>query len=496
MSDTTTDIETAGARAERYMVRAKRSTLIAYGQRGVSAAVNIAQLVVLSRLLTPAEYGIAAIALTITNFLAIVRDLGLSSSIIYQTELDVARRDALFWVNAAVTAICAIVMLSSAPLLSTVFRQPIAPMLVVLAASFMLTSLTSQHAATLRRELAFVPIAISDLSGILVGATVAISLAAFGFGGWSVIWGALAQAAISAAFYLKLGGWVPHWPKQFRSHRNAVIFGFGAGAFQILSYLVYNVPQLTVGYLYDAATVGQFSRALQLVMFPLTFVLLPFMAVQFPLLCRVSDNEDLTRRIYHWTLVITTITFVPMGLISLISADDIVAVLFGPQWAASGHFLRAFSLTIMGFCVLGPFSHYLISQGRVRTLAGWGGIDLAVRGGAAVAGSLISPFASALGFGLASLFFCAPVSVYISGRRGPFNVRQHLAALLDGARVAIPTGLAALAGKFASTELPAGIHPALKLAVIVGPAALVWVVILVFIAPQIIRRPSVVAEAA
>ncbi len=463
------------ARDQRYRERARSGTLIVYLQRFLSAAVNIAQMVVLSRLLTPAEFGVAAIVLVIYNFMTIMRDLGLSSATIQVDSLGAERRAALFWFNAAVTGAGAILIVATAPLLAAAFRAPLVPMLWVLALAFLVVGLASQHAASLRREIAFRPVAVAEIAGLLCGVTLTIGLAIHGAGAWSLVWGTVLQGCVTGALYWISAGWMPGWPRALRSHLHLVWFGAGASAFQLLNYLAYNLPTAAIGYLYDPAAMGQFSRAQSLLMFPLTFLLTPFMAVQFPLLCRFATQPEATIALSRRILTLTCAAFLPIGLIASLGAADIVAFLFGPQWDRAAVMVACLGPAIASFGILGPFSHFMISQGRVRELGLWGMFDFAARGGSAALGALHSPEAAAAAFGFVSFVVCAPLSLVVSGRRGPVTTRLQLSAIAQSLPVVAASGATAVAAALAVDRLQIGIVP-VDLALLVVPTAAVWIV--------------------
>ncbi|WP_421016168.1 oligosaccharide flippase family protein, partial [Klebsiella michiganensis] len=61
--------------------------------------VQLLNIVVLARLIPPAEYGIMAMALVVTNFATLVRDLGTSAAIIQKKNLENKTINSIFWLN-------------------------------------------------------------------------------------------------------------------------------------------------------------------------------------------------------------------------------------------------------------------------------------------------------------------------------------------------------------------------------------------------------------
>lgn len=62
-------------------------------------AIQIINLVYLAKIIPPGEYGIMAMAVVITNFGILLRDLGTSAAIIQRKELTENIKTTIFWLN-------------------------------------------------------------------------------------------------------------------------------------------------------------------------------------------------------------------------------------------------------------------------------------------------------------------------------------------------------------------------------------------------------------
>src|SRR5690606_27543467 len=67
----------------------------------LAAGTQIGTTMVLARLLTPADFGLMAMALTLTVVVTQFRQLGLSQAVVQREDLRWTQVNALFWVNAA-----------------------------------------------------------------------------------------------------------------------------------------------------------------------------------------------------------------------------------------------------------------------------------------------------------------------------------------------------------------------------------------------------------
>ena len=67
--------------------------------RGVSIAVQLGGVMWLSRLLSPADYGVVAMALVVTNFATLIRDLGTAQALIQKEDLNEHTVLTTFWLT-------------------------------------------------------------------------------------------------------------------------------------------------------------------------------------------------------------------------------------------------------------------------------------------------------------------------------------------------------------------------------------------------------------
>ena len=135
--------------------------------------------------------------------LDLVKEFGLSAATIQKPVISQAQVSALFWINAAAGAALGAALLMSAPLLARFYGQPdLEAVTEWLALGFVLSGLTVQHWALLRRQMRFGAIAGLETAADIASFAVAIALAVAGKGYWALV----AQRLVSPALLLA-GSW-------------------------------------------------------------------------------------------------------------------------------------------------------------------------------------------------------------------------------------------------------------------------------------------------
>lgn len=138
---------------------------------GSAEAINLVSFVVLSRILSPADYGVAAIAGVVSALLQLLLTRGLVDAVVAQTDMDEATLSTAFWANMALAAALFVAVQAGAGAIAWCFGQPLAaPMLRWFSLCFFTTAVISIPLAWLRRGLRFETYAIRAAIGAGVGA--------------------------------------------------------------------------------------------------------------------------------------------------------------------------------------------------------------------------------------------------------------------------------------------------------------------------------------
>jgi len=455
---------------------AARGTATTLGAQLVRLVVQLGSVLVLARLLVPADFGLVAMVTAVIGVAELFRDLGLSAAAIQAPSLSKDERSNLFWANTGLGLACALVAAASTPLLVALYGEPrLGPVVPVLSCVFVVSGLNSQYRASLTRELRFGALAAADVSAQVAGAATAIGLAAAGAGLWALVAQQLVVAATSLAVNLWHARWLPGRPRRDVPIRRFLRFGWGYLGSQTLMYATSNVDSVVLGATWGKVELGFYSRAFQILMVPLNQIQAPLTRVALPVLSRVQeDTARLARYVGKAQLVVCYVTTLVLALAAAL-AEPAVAVLFGPGWepvapmlallAVGGVFRSAASVAYWTYLARGETGALFRLQlwtrplmiGLVAAGAPWGG-----RGVAA-------------GFALANAGYWL-VSLRDVARRTGLPVRPFLAkAVLAMLGVALPVAFAAWGASLLATSPVARLALGLAAAglVLAGLAALV-----------------------
>src|SRR5438105_2021958 len=175
-----------------HLLRNLKGHTISSGAVTVSAQggkffLSLVSTMILARLLTPRDFGLVAMVTTITGFLRVFKDAGLSIATVQRERITHAQVSNLFWINLTVSALCTLVMAASAPLVARFYQnERLISVTLLLAITFLISGSTVQHQALLKRQMRFKALALIELGSMTVGVLVGVVMALSGYRYWSL----------------------------------------------------------------------------------------------------------------------------------------------------------------------------------------------------------------------------------------------------------------------------------------------------------------------
>jgi len=456
--------------------RSVRGGVVSMLNQGMKLVLQLVQLTVLARLLTPEDYGIWGMALVVTGFLALFQDLGLSMATVQKREITREQVNALFWVNAGLGAAIGLVACALAPAVAWWNDAPaLVPVILTMGTAFLLNGLAVQHVALLRRQMRFGRIAVLELGALLGGTAVGIACAWAGLAYWSLVWMQIASALLTVTGAWVLCPWVPGRPR-----RAAILsmLGFGAhllGA-NVRGWLGRSVDILLLGWRWGQASVGFYERSTRLMLLPVTQVNAPVTHVAIPALSRVAHEPERYRAAYLRLVDKVLLVTLPGVAVLVATSDWIVAVLMGPQWDEAAEIFAILGLGALVQSLVHTFGWLFISQDRTDEMLRLGAIDTVARIAAVALGLPWGARGVAIGITLRA-FALLPVYLWAAGRRGPVSVR-HLVRPVAAPFAAAASVFAVVFSVRGATEFAS---PAAGLAITVPLAAVAALVVLVLL---------------
>lgn len=318
------------------------TTLRASVQRGVAWKIasqlvfqitRFAVLVILARLLTLRDFGLAGMVLAFSGLASIFTDLGLGAALVQRRQLTEEDRSTAFWTSLAAGVVFSLVGVALSGAIADFYGEPsVQPLFAVFSLTFLLTALRTTQNALLMREMDFRSLELRTMAGYVAGAAAGIAIALAGGGAWAIVVQQLMVAAVGTALLWTFSSWRPRLTFSRVSLR--ALGGYGGKLFgtTILFYANRNVDNMLIGRFLGAPALGTYALAYNVMLTPFREIATPIRQVLFPAFARLKDEPE--RMGAAWLRVnrlLAAIT-VPISVALVVVAPDFVPVVFGERW--------------------------------------------------------------------------------------------------------------------------------------------------------------------
>ena len=344
-------------------------TLLTYaGNRGIGFIASI----VLARLLLPSDFGLIALASSVTLALNYLRDLGLAATIISRHDLSRHAQGTILTMIIALSIALGLVGVALAPVIASLFHESdLTGVVRALSLTVCLGGFQGFGEAQLQKHLLFRERFIVLVGQAVVYSAVAIVLAAAtSLGVWSIVLGrvAMSGAGTLLAFVYAAPFWVrPGW--NLDEARDALQTSFGFLAQVLIYFIQNNSDYIVVGRYLSAAQVGFYYTAYRLAELPFSAISDPVSRVTFAAFSEMRARGEDIRGAYLSVLRLVAVVSLPLGIVLSTAAEPFTLAVLGEKWAPMVGTLSILGLWASLYPLQNTASWLLNSSGAPGTLA-------------------------------------------------------------------------------------------------------------------------------
>jgi len=400
--------------------RAARGGAVTITAQGLTFVISIGATAVLARLLSPQDYGLIGMVAVFTNFVAMFKDLGLSAATVQKLEINDEQVSTLFWLNIALSIAVMAITVALAPLIARFYGdRRLLLITIATSAGFLISGLTVQHEALLRRQMQFFALAAIGLVSVVLSYLAGITMAWYGFGYWALVCSQLTLVGCNAAGVWAICSWRPGPPRLGSGVRSMVAFGGSLTGFSTINYFAGNLDNLLIGSVWGARQLGLYAKAYQLMMLPIDQINTPITSVAVPALSRLTDSSERLRLAYLRMLEKVAIVSMPAVALMIASSDWIVRIVLGPQWSDATRIFVLLGITGLFTPIANTTGWLFLSQGQGTRLLRWGLINGPLTIASIVAGLPWGARGVAASYMIVKLCVTYPLLFWFVGRSGP-----------------------------------------------------------------------------
>lgn len=337
------------------------STIERFSVQGVQFLIMI----VMARLLTPHDYGLIGM---LAIFIAVAQSLidsGFSQALIRKQDRTEVDNNTVFYFNIVVSVLLYLILYVSAPSVADFYNTPqLCPVMRVICLGIIFNSLAVVQRALLTIRIDFKTQAKAALIAAVTSGIVGITMAYHGFGVWSLVTQQLLNLGINTSLLWILSNWRPRLVYSWQSFHELFAFGSKLLASGLLDTVYRNIYPIVIGKLFNASSLGHYTRAHHFSEFPSSNLTGIIQRVTYPVLCEIQDDDTRLASIYRRFLKLSAFIIFPLmvGLSSV--AKPFVNLMLGSQWEFCGQLLQIICFSMMWFPIHAINLNLLQVKGR------------------------------------------------------------------------------------------------------------------------------------
>jgi O-antigen/teichoic acid export membrane protein len=258
------------------------------------------------------------------------------------------------------------VLFTLAPWFSDWFSHPLYENLLRISAlSFIMRPFLNIHNIWLQREMRFKEGAMISLIVSLISGVVSVSMAASGFGVWSLVLGGLLGSVISYLLVLRLTPMHSRllFDRQIAQKHSS--FGFKIILNDLVSYMRRQTSNFIITKMAGASMVGLFNKGDSLAKLPFDMISGPIYQPVFRAMSVEQDNPDRIKYLFFRMTSLLLLYTMPIYIGLWWLAKPFIVVVYGEHWADAAIPLQILAPLGLLYCVGHPCGAVLAATNRL-----------------------------------------------------------------------------------------------------------------------------------
>jgi PST family polysaccharide transporter len=315
--------------------------------RFLGRAIDFCNLLVLARLLTPADFGLAALATAFVMIIDTCFEIPITQALVRLQSIDKRHLDTGFTLAILRSIVVALVVVGGAWPYSYFSGEPDLFVIVcVVAIGPLAKGLSSPAMVHFARTIDFRPTFVLEAIGKICALPISILIVLNGGGYWAIVANFVSSAIVATSLSYVFARYRPAFSTERMSDFSSFMGWFSSS--QLVSALNWQFERLMIGYLSpNKDMLGKYSVANDLSIIPTQSVIGPALQPVMSVFAKISSDHERTKAVFLRAVRLAMFVGVPVSLGISLTADLVTTILLGPAWAQAGHYLMLFSLSVL-----------------------------------------------------------------------------------------------------------------------------------------------------
>ncbi len=314
--------------------------------RLVARGLDFVTLLILARMLVPADFGLTALAMSVVMVADMVLEVPLVQALVRLPQSTRSHYDTAFTLGLMRGAVVAVIVIGAAWPATMIYKDDRLLLLIsALAISPLARSLFSPMIADQMRNLKFSSLFVAQVTGKAVATVSALAVLWLGGGYWAIATNTVVASAMSTIISYVVAPYRPQL--SLSKFRDFAGFVGWFSLSQVLTAIGWQLDRMLLGIGVRKDELGQYSMAADLSVMPTQTLIGPAMQPVMSALVQVRESRERLTRAFLMAANIAMLISVPICLMFLTASDWIVHILIGPAWTDASLYLSLLGLTIL-----------------------------------------------------------------------------------------------------------------------------------------------------
>lgn len=318
--------------------------------RFLSLFVQLIVTILISRLLTPYEYGIIGLLNVFIAIATIILESGFGIALIQKGNFSRLEASSVFYFNVIVAFVLYLLLYFLSPYIANFYGIPELTFYArIVFIIIPINSFAIIQNVLLQKEMNFKKIAMASCISAILSGIVGVYMAFAGFGIDALVWQLLTLNTFRSIFLILAKRWKPLFSMSIDCLKPLFAFGVNLMLSSLIIVVFNNIYTLIIGKVYTTNDVGKYNQAKRYEELSSNTITEVILNVSFPALVQFKDNIDMLKQGYRKIISMTVFIVAPAMLLLILLSDDLFILLLTDKWSGMIPYLKILCIYGMMF---------------------------------------------------------------------------------------------------------------------------------------------------
>jgi len=346
--------------------------------RMIGRMIDFVTLLVLARVLGPADFGLTALAMTLIVILETVLEIPLTQALTRLRHVEKSHLDTAFTLGLLRGLVFSAIVAGAAWPFSKIYSDPrLLGLLMALSLGPIARGFYSPGMVRFFKELRFREVFITQVVGKLLAAGLSVLVLYLGGGYWAIVTNTVVASAGATLISYLLAPYRPALSLAKFREFSGFLGWFSCG--QAVSAVNWQFDRVLLGNFLSKEEFGKYTMAGDIAALPTQSLIGPAMQPLISAFSNINDDFDRMKKAYLKASYFTMMLAMPVCVLMSVCADLIISLILNDRWRDSAIYLRWLSLTIVLNAYFQPLYSLSIARDKPKYIFYLNALDLLFR---------------------------------------------------------------------------------------------------------------------